>query len=155
MTRVRLWQAGDMPGVNNKINIKKTRRLVSACQGLQAFGYTHKEPSIGNNAKAIKYCNDNGVTINLSANNLGHADALVELGVGPVVVVLPKDSPRKNIRTPAGRRVLVCPAENTSITCKSCGGSKGALCYRVDRRFIIGFVAHGTGAKRVSEVARK
>ncbi len=154
-TRVRLWQAGDMPGVNNRINIKKVRRLVSACQGLQTFGYTHKLPSIGNNAEAIKYCNDNGVTINLSANNLEHADALADLGIGPVVVVLPEDSPKRNIKTPAGRQVLVCPAELSKLTCKTCGGSKGALCHRVDRDYIIGFIAHGAGAKRVSEVAAR
>jgi len=89
--RVRLWQAGDMPGVNNRINIKKIRRLVKACDGKEAFGYTHKDPKIGNNAEAIKYCNDNGVTINLSADNLKHADELYDLKIAPVVVLLPHD----------------------------------------------------------------
>lgn len=154
-TRVRLWQAGDMPGVNNRINLKKIKRLVAACQGLQTFGYTHKLPSIGNNTKAIKYCNDNGVTINLSADNLSHADELANLNIGPVVVVLPEDSPKKDIYTPEGRRVIVCPAEHGKISCNTCGGSKGALCYRADREYIIGFVAHGIGAKKVSEVAKK
>jgi len=153
-TRVRLFQAGDLPGRNLRINLKKTKRLVNACKGLQAFGYTHKPPDVGNNAKAIQYCNENGVAINLSANNLEHADELTDLGIGPVVVVLPQDSPRKGIVTPGGRSVVVCPAEASSITCSTCGGSKGPLCYRINRDYIIGFVAHGYAKNKVSEISR-
>lgn len=153
-TRVRLFQAGDLPGRNQRINIKKIRRLVSACKGLQAFGYTHKPPHIGNNAKAIRYCNENGVAINLSANGLKHADELADLGIGPVVVTLPQDSPRKYVTTPKGRIIVVCPAETSRITCATCGGSKGPLCYRIDRDFIIGFLAHGYARNKVSEMVR-
>lgn len=154
-SRVRLWQAGDMPGVNNKIDFNKVKRLVSACKMAQAFGYTHKVPSIGNNAKAIKYCNDNGVTINLSANNLAHADDLFDLGIGPVTVVLSKSSKRKGIYTPKGRQVVVCPAKKDKITCNTCGGSKGALCYRKDREYIIGFISHGNSMNKASMIAQK
>jgi len=151
--RVRLWQAGDMPGVNNRINIKKIRRLVKACSGKEAFGYTHKDPKIGNNAEAIKYCNDNGVTINLSADNLKHADELYDLKIAPVVVLLPKDIKGK-IKTPKGRKVIICPADKNKITCSVCGSNKGSLCYRNDRNYIIGFRAHGAATKSVSEIAR-
>jgi hypothetical protein len=153
-TRVRLFQAGDLPGKNLRVNVKKVKRLVSACQGLQAFGYTHKPPEVGNNAIAIQYCNDNGVTINLSANNLRHADELADLNIGPVVVTLPQDSSGKGVFTPNGRRVVVCPAELGKITCATCGGSKGPLCYRADREFIVGFLAHGYARNKVSEMTQ-
>ena len=40
-------------------------------------------------------------------------------------------------RTPAGRRIAVCPATYSDATCKSCGA-----CARV-RDAVIGFPAHG------------
>ncbi|MFA5048338.1 MAG: hypothetical protein WC516_04945 [Patescibacteria group bacterium] len=153
-TRVRLFQAGDLPGYNERINIKKVRRLIKACEGLMAWGYTHKPPHIGNNKKIIKYCNKNGLTINLSANNLTHADKLYNLKIGPVVVTLPKDC-GKRVVTPAGRKVMICPAINSNTTCKTCGGLKGALCYRADRNYIIGFPAHGFASGKVSKIVEE
>lgn len=154
MTRVRLFQAGDLPGRNERINIKKVIRLVKACNGLMAWGYTHKPPSVGNNKKIIKYCNQNGLTINLSANNLSHADKLLKLKIGPVVVTLSRDC-SKNTITPKGTKVVICPAVNSNVTCKTCGGKKGALCYRTDRDFIIGFPAHGFASNKVSRIVEE
>jgi hypothetical protein len=48
-------------------------------------------------------------------------------------------------RTPAGRRIAICPATYTNATCKSCGA---CAC---KREAIIGFPAHG--AWRVVEKA--
>lgn len=154
-SRIRLWQAGDMPGNNNHIDINKIRKLVLACKDAEAFGYTHKIPSIGDNAEAIKYCNNNGVTINLSANNLAHADDLYDLGIGPVTVVLSRGSRKRDIYTPKGRQVVVCPAEIGRITCNTCGGKKGALCYRNNRDYIIGFISHGNAMNRASKIAQR
>lgn len=99
--RIRLWQAGDMPGEGNKIiHFKEMKKLVKALKGLEVFGYTHKpviqtkgvsKRLIQSNAKKIKYCNDNNVVINLSANNLKHADELIDLNIGPVVSILPNE----------------------------------------------------------------
>lgn len=154
-TRVRLFQAGDLPGLGDEIDSGQIAQLVDALEGLEAWGYTHK-PVVGNehNAAAVKYCNDHGVAINLSANDLEHADELVELGIGPVAVTLPKNSPQKGVVTPGGRRVIVCPAVTGNITCNDCGGKKGALCHRIDREYIIGFPAHGSGEKKVSEISK-
>ena len=154
--RIRLFQAGDMPGKNKVINFSQVKQLVASLNGLEAFGYTHKPPHVKDNAAAIKYCNDNGVCINLSANNLEHADELMELGIGPVSVTLPKDSSFKNVVTPGGNKVLVCPAVTTDgkITCATCGGSKGALCSRTDRSYIIGFPAHGSSVNKASKIAQ-
>jgi len=154
-TRVRLFQAGDLPGKGDDINFAEIIQLTNALEGLEAWGYTHK-PVIENedNAKAVKYCNDHGVTINLSANDLKHVDELVSLGIGPVVVTLPKDCLRKGIETPKGKRVILCPAVTGNITCNTCGGKKGALCHRADRDYAIGFPAHGSGEKKVSKISK-
>jgi hypothetical protein len=152
--KIRLWQAGDMPGINNRINSRQTKQLVKVLQDFdEPFGYTHKPLDIGNNSELIKFCNDNGVTINLSANNLFHTDYLADQNIGPISVTLNAGSP-KSVFTPAGRKVLVCPAVLTDkITCATCGGSEGALCWRNNRNYIIGFPAHGFKIKKVSEIA--
>ena len=53
-----------------------------------------EQKNIVNTAKAeakriIKEANQNGFTVDLSANNLAHADKLKALNIAPVVVVLP------------------------------------------------------------------
>lgn len=93
---------------------------------------------------AIAHANANGFTINLSADSLRHADELAALEIGPVAVVLPSDAPVKQT-TPAGRTVIVCPAELGRVTCATCG-----LCAKPQRKAIIGFRAHGQAARRVS-----
>lgn len=146
-----LWrhnQAGDLPGKNSDIDVKKLTLLVKANLGKKGFTYTHK-PINKKNGEAIKYANDNGFTINLSANNLRHADELAKKNVGPVVSLLPADQ-KTNCLTPEGRRVIVCPAVtkvNTNcMTCKLCANSK--------RSVIIGFPAHGVAKKKVNEIAK-
>ncbi len=152
--RVRLWQAGDMPGENNKINFNEVKKLVASLKNVSAFGYTHKPYNNKNNYNAIKYCNDNHVAINLSANNLEHADELYDLNIAPVAVTIPSNFD-KNIVTPKGRRVVVCPAAITDkIQCSNCGGDKGPLCYRIKRNYIIGFPAHGIKMKKVNELVK-
>lgn len=153
---IRLFQAGDMPGLNNSINLKDTKRLVKALANWKAFGFTHKPLSIKRNVEAIKYCNNNGVCINLSANNLVHADELLKYKVGPVSVTLPKDIPLKAIMTPRKHKVIICPAviTNKSVTCSTCGGRKGPLCSQINRNFIIGFPAHGSSINKASEIAK-
>jgi hypothetical protein len=148
-----LWrhnQAGDLPGEGDTIDIVALAQLVNANRGKRGFTYTHK-PTTKNNAGAIRYANANGFTVNLSANNLGDADRLAELGIGPVVVVLP-DTVQGNtsVTTPAGRKVAVCPATyRDDVSCASC-----QLCQRQERKVIIGFPAHGTAKRKASNVAR-
>ena len=48
-----------------------------------------------------------------------------------------------------GVRFVRCPAEtNERVTCQNCGGGE-PLCARAFRNYVITFVAHGSGAKRV------
>lgn len=143
----RLWRhnvAGDLPGVGENIDEGMMLSLVAANLGKRGFTYTHKPPR-GENAKLIAQANMLGFTVNLSANNLGQADEYSGLHIGPVVVALPQDPPRR-LNTPAGRVVAVCPAIYSKKTCATC-----ELCYRQTRP-IIGFPAHGARRAMVSKI---
>lgn len=148
---------GDQPGEGDVINPEMFRRKVEANRGRRGFTYTHKPvldedtdlPGVAeSNRQLIKFANDNGFTVNLSANNLAHADKLVALGIGPVAVVVPKGT-KKNHRTPDGHKVVMCPAKAGEVTCETCG-----LCARRDRTFVVGLEAHGSKYKQASAVAR-
>jgi hypothetical protein len=140
-------QAGDLPGHGNKIDRAALRQLVTANLGRRGFTYTHK-PLTKKNISAIKSANARGFTINLSADNLKHADQLSAQNLAPVVVVLPM-SQTTNTETPAGRKVVVCPAtQRDDVTCKTC-----QLCAISSREVLIGFPAHGVRKRQASEVA--
>jgi hypothetical protein len=141
-------QAGDLPGDSNTIDRAALRELVSANRGRRGFTYTHK-PLTQKNISAIRSANQRGFTVNLSANNLAHADELVAKDVGPVTVVLPAEQTTNTV-TPAGNKVVVCPATtHEDVTCKSC-----ELCAISTRKVIVGFPAHGTRKRQASEIAR-
>ena len=152
-----LWrhnQAGDLPGLGNKIDKVKIQSLVSANTTAQALGftYTHKpvlgrDPVAKENKVIIKNANQAGFTINLSADNLKQADQLMKLKIAPVVTLLPEDYQDKSI-TPAGNTVIVCPAQTRdNVSCSTC-----KLCANVNRSVIIGFKAHGTAKKAASKI---
>jgi hypothetical protein len=147
-----LWrygQAGDLPNQNGHIDGEAFGHLVQANMGKRVIAYTHCDPSLGDNAKYILGANQWGFAVNLSANTLAHADALADLQIAPVVVVL-NSSQIFNTTTPAGRRVVICPTyARDDITCKTCG-----LCAIEDRAVIIGFPAHGTGTKKVEHAIK-
>jgi len=145
-----LWrhnQAGDLQGKGNAISGKALLDLVEANKGKRGFTYTHK-PMTTRNAALVRMANDNGFTINLSGNNLAHADKLASLQAGPVVTVLPADA-SENTTTPQGRKVVVCPAtQRDDISCATC-----KLCAVAKRDFIIGFPAHGASKRKAESVA--
>ena len=152
----RMNQAGDLEGKNNLINSQKLAELVAANRGKKPICYTHypviageaKQETIKSNISAIKHAVSNGFTINLSGNNLAHADKLVALNIAPVVVILDQNQ-TTNCRTPAGNRVVVCPASvRDNVTCLSC-----KLCARANREYVIGFPAHGVTKKYISQLA--
>jgi len=145
-----LWrhnQAGDLPGIGDDIDGFALIELIRANEGKRGFTYTHK-PLAGGNDGAIAAANAMGFTVNLSANNLAHADELAASNAGPVVVVLPADATRATV-TPQGRRVAICPATiSDNVTCKTCG-----LCAIANRKAIIGFPAHGASKRKASAIA--
>ena len=135
-------QAGDLPHASGVIDAAAMRGLARANKGKRGFTYTHHAPT-ALNLKTIRAAVEAGFTINLSADSLTDADAKAEFGL-PVTVVMPSDA-RQNTVTPAGRKVIVCPAtQQDDITCASC-----KLCAIPDRAAIIGFPAHGARKGRI------
>jgi len=129
-------------------------------------------PVAARNRSIVAVVNSVGFMINLSANNPAEADALADLRIGSVVTILAHDYARRAMRhraksrpdewaetiaewrdriadlprrTPAGRKIAICPATYSNATCKSCGA-----CAR-PHEAVIGFPAHG--AWRVVEKA--
>ena len=141
-----LWrhnQAGDLPGDGHTVDPAALGMLVRANIGKRGFTYSHYRDAAS--LAWIRHANEWGFTVNLSANNLADADTLADTGAGPVVCVLPSDA-SENTRTPAGRRVVVCPAtQRDDVSCATC-----QLCQR-QRDTIVGFPAHGT-RKRVIDI---
>ena len=156
-----LWRygvAGDLPGSKENINLEMLKKLVDANTGKRGFAYTHKDPTILENNIGIMYANDNGFTINLSSNNAAQADEYLTLNIAPVVTIMPHDMPNdwKHDKTPAGNMIVRCPAEyNEKTNCSNCGGVNGALCSRTDRKYVIGFTAHGAAKNKATAVAKK
>ena len=173
-----LWrhdQAGDLPGRGNRISEHQLKRLVKANRRRRGFTYTHKpvlarpgrEPAkyMLENRRLIQWANEEGFRINLSANNLTMADALIDLDIAPVVSIAPMlEDPWWNqwgahpqrITTPKGRPCIICPeSAGYDVQCSTCG-----LCQLTDGRFmgyrsdIILFPAHGTRKAIVSEIAK-
>ena len=147
-----LWrhnQAGDLPGNGHLINSRALHKIVAANYHAKArgFTFTHYNASIPTNRNAIKRANAFGFTVNLSANNLKHADELAALDIGPVAVVLPADH-IGGMTTPEGRKVAQCPATYKNTTCADCG-----LCAAQNRKVIVGFPAHGNGKRKAGNVA--
>ncbi|QHZ60122.1 hypothetical protein PJKIFABJ_00186 [Pseudomonas phage PE09] len=148
-----LWrhnQAGDLVGDAVTIDKDSLVQLVNANKGKRGFTYTHYD-TIGNglNRAQVKFANANGFTINLSGNDVAHADKLAALKIAPVVVLMPRDADKVS-HTPEGNKVVICPAENSDkVNCQTCG-----LCQIADRNYIIGFRAHGTAAKTVELIAK-
>jgi hypothetical protein len=148
--KFRYAQAGDLPGINEKIDLEKLSLLskVVKKRKLIAWTYTHK-PLNKKNLDGIKNAIKDGFVINASADNLVEADKFKQKGI-PVVVVLPKDSPDLVV-TPNGHKVVVCPAQrkrNEKSNCSNC-----LLCQKSNRSVIVGFRAHGNGKNKATVVA--
>lgn len=146
-----LWRhnvAGDLPGTSEDLDPVALGQIVRANIGRRGFTYTHKKSpdALHWASMATQW----GFTVNLSADDVGEADALAEAQAGPVVAIVPMDTPEKTF-TPAGRTVIVCPAQTRdNVTCATCG-----LCARADRSVIVGFRAHGSRARVTDAKARR
>ena len=142
-------QAGDLPGDMEKLDNEKCIELAKANEGKRGFTYTHYDV-LNNfqNAITVNMMNHLGFTVNVSANNLEHADQLCDLDIAPVATVLPIEQTTNTV-TPKGRKVVVCPATyKDDVSCASC-----MLCEKWDRNVVVGFPAHGTSKKKAAMVA--
>ena len=134
----------------DEIDASALAKLVKANKGKRGFTYTHYNViSNSHNRETVKAANDGGFTINLSANNLSHADALIKANCGPVVTLLPSAiQGNRKLTTPNGNIVVVCPATyRDDVTCYSC-----ELCAIRSRKVIVGFPAHGIQKKKADKV---
>jgi hypothetical protein len=121
----------------------------------RGFTYTHKPVGmVGQaliNSRAIYAANRSGFRINISADSLYDVDKIYDLGIAPVVVVVPSDAPKRQV-TPKGRIVVVCPAETgingNGIQCDRC-----EICAK-ERKVVVAFRSHGTSKKKVNEKLR-
>lgn len=146
-------QAGDLPKDErlsenvDRIDENMATELSEASSHTRGWTYTHYDPLDSHNASIIKKLNNRGgLTVNLSADSLNEADTYYNLKIAPVTVVMPKNASRRGNKTPGGLPIVICPAQtNDDIDCKQC-----MICEKRDRKFIVGFLAHGTASKRLS-----
>lgn len=144
-------EAGDLPGVDDHLDVSALGRLVESNEhaGAKGFTFTHKPLTTPEEREAVASANARGFTINLSAEGLEHADALAALGIAPVAVVVPNDVVGSKWKTPAGRDVVLCLNESRGLSCVEC-----KLCAAPFRKSIVAFKAHGQSGNIVSEVLR-
>ena len=145
-----IWRhnvAGDLPHDDGNIAPDALRSLTRANKGKRGYTYTHHALN-AHNLSEVRQANDDGFTVNLSANGMHQVDQYVDTGL-PVVTVLPIDAPKVQ-KTAKGRKVVVCPAVTRpdKVTCVTCG-----ICANPDRDYVIGFPAHGVSKKRAQSVA--
>jgi hypothetical protein len=108
--------------------------------GLAAVGYTHGWRDIA--ASLAGY-------LMASCENGADADRAVDAG-WRATTILPSDAPMTGNRTPAGRPIVVCPAQrNDAVTCNTC-----RLCDAGKAGPVIGFIVHGNQASKADNVAR-
>lgn len=139
-----LWRhnvAGDLPSID------VLDALTQANKGRKGFTYTHAFNDYPGMLQAVQQANEQGFTVNLSANSMQQADTLKALGAGPVVCLMPEDAPKVSL-TPAGNTVTLCPATyRDDIQCSNCG-----LCAVATRKGIVGFPVHGTSKRKAHKV---
>lgn len=159
----RFGQAGDLPGEGDTIDTEQMLRLAKANRSRPVIAFTHK-PMSDENLETLRRARELGFPVNLSANNVEHADELAAHGMN-VVVVLPIEYEKLSTETkteyrarlnelpkhtPGGQRLAVCPATYTETNCLQCG-----VCASAEKRpAVIGFPAHGTKRKQVSAMAQ-
>lgn len=139
----RMNQAGDLPHTAGRISRRFLQGLIQANQGKKGFTYTHHNLALGENLQLVRQANRQGLTINVSTESESAADSAIAAGL-PAVMVVPSGEQRTTWRTAAGNAVLICPAQRSDTkTCADCG-----LCQNRGKRVIIGFLAHGTRARK-------
>jgi hypothetical protein len=107
-----------------------------------AWTYSHFAAALLPVAKAGQ------TVINASCDTEAEAVAAVNIG-RPAVLAAPTDAADTFPKVVDGVRFHRCPAELAdNFTCAQCGNGS-PLCARPERREVVVFVAHGTGAKKV------
>ena len=139
-------QAGDLPHTLGRVSRRFLRGLIAANHGRRGYTYTHHRLEIGENLALIRQANRQGFTINVSTETEAAADRAVAAGL-PAVVAVPSTETRTAWNTPAGHRVVVCPAqrEGSTMDCATC-----QLCYQRPAGLVVAFLAHGTSKAKAN-----
>ena len=154
LPKKQLWrhnQAGDLPGSNDVIDRTKLDQLVAANKNRRGFTYTHYPMTSQHNLDSVRAANQGGFTVNLSSNNVYHADQLLDSTDLPVVTLMPLKTNWENGKhayTPKGRTIVRCPVEYRDTSCMEC-----QLCAQRDRSFVVGFTVHGIRKRRADIIA--
>ena len=146
-----LWrhnEGGDLPGEGEDLDTLALEMLVRANKGRRGFTYTHKPLLDRDDQRAVFFANQEGFTINRSADNMQQADLFLDEGIAPVVLVLPHTTmTNRPLYTPRGRKVVLCPAlvrnDVQCITCKLCALPK--------RKSVIAFLTHGRSKHKMTQ----
>lgn len=137
-------QAGDLPHILGDINPNMMAHLVVANTGKRGYTYTHHTLN-AHNVEILQRANRQGFTINVSTESLASADDAIAQGL-PAVTVVANNQPVPT-HTPAGHKVVVCPAQERDTNCAEC-----KLCAQANRTCVVAFKAHGTAAKTVNSL---
>ena len=139
----RMNVSGDVAGENNYIDGPKLEELTAALKGKRGWSYTHKPLKMFKNAAKVKKAVDNGFTVNVSADTVEEAEEAYNAGL-PAVILVPENHPEKS-ETLNGTKVVVCMEQTERKSdCKSC-----QICFQKNRRFLIGFRAHGASKNKI------
>ena len=99
-------------------------------------------------AEALPVPKKGETVINFSADSMRDAVRAAKLG-RPAVFAAPKDTAEQWPQISEGIKFIRCPAElSETFTCQQCGNGR-PLCAQGERDYVIVFVAHGTGAKKI------
>ena len=144
-----LWrhnQGGDFPHTSGRISRRFVRRMISANKGKRGYTYTHHDLNKGENLALIRQANRQGFAVNVSTETELAADAAISAGL-PAVLAVPASETRTAWNTPAGNRVVACPAQrpDSTVTCATC-----AICHTRPAKLIVAFIAHGASKAKAS-----
>jgi len=137
---------GDLVATGGRLSRRFLRGLIAANRGRRGYTYTHHRLALGENLALIRQANRQGFTVNVSTETEAAADRAVAAGL-PAVVAVPSTETRTAWDTPAGHRVIVCPAqrEGSTVDCATC-----QLCYQRPAGLIVAFLAHGTSKAKAN-----
>jgi len=99
-------------------------------------------------AEALPLPKKGQTVINFSADNMRDAVNAIEQG-RPAVYAAPKNTAEQWPQVFQGVKFIRCPAElSETFTCQQCGNGR-PLCAQGEREYVVVFVGHGTGARKV------
>jgi hypothetical protein len=128
-------------------NIQKLSRVVKR-RKLGVVNYTHHPLTPAN----VELAKSAGFIMNFSTETVTDAKKALDSGVNAVISLHSNYKGRKFLKLPeSDLNVVICPeqvATKKKVTCSTC-----MLCSqdRVERRIVVGFIAHGTKIKKADK----